>query len=174
MESKDLNNLVDQYLKFIKSNKQLMDMIKTEEIDKESFTNYHVIDHDYIIQWKDLISYDKLTGKNHDKIYDIIGQNNINSKSFPELKNKNIYENDAVDPMKSFDIISDDVWKLFDQKNENSKYNGKVSILKGNKKKIIRFNENTYSVRYLTNDIEDLINNEFIVNFNLPQNEEKK
>ena len=172
MESKDLNNLVDQYLKFIKSNKQLMDMIKTEEIDKESFTNYHVIDHDYIIQWKDLISYDKLTGKNHDKIYDIIGQNNINSKSFPELKNKNIYENDAVDPMKSFDIISDDVWKLFDQKNENSKYNGKVSILKGNKKIIICFNENTYSVRYLTNDIEDLIN-EFIVNFNLPQNEEK-
>ena len=76
--------------------------------------------------------------------------------------------------MKSFDIISDDVLKLFDQKNENSEYNGKVSILKGNKKKIIRFNENTYSVRYLTNDIEDLINNEFIVNFNLPQNEEKK
>ena len=76
--------------------------------------------------------------------------------------------------MKSFDIISDDVLKLFDQKNENYEYNGKVSILKGNKKKIIRFNENTYSVRYLTNDIEDLINNEFIVNFNLPQNEEKK
>jgi hypothetical protein len=71
--------------------------------------------------------------------------------------------------MKSFDIISDDVWKLFDSKKENSEYNGKVSILKGNKKIIIRFNENTYCVRYLTNDIEDLIN-EFIVIFQKEEN----
>lgn len=89
------------------------------------------------------------------------------------LENKKIYNKDGVNPMESFDIISDDVWKLFDKKNENSEFNGKVSILKGNKKIIIRFNENTYSVRYLTNDMNDLIN-EFIVNFNLPQNEEKK
>lgn len=52
MDSKEINNLADQYINFIKSNKQLMDMIKTETIDKESFKNYHVIDHDYIIQWK--------------------------------------------------------------------------------------------------------------------------
>ena len=172
MDSKDINNLADQYAKFVKSNKQLMDMIKTEKIDKESFKNYHVIDHDYIIQWKDLISYDNLTKKNNKEICDIIRKKNINSKEF-KLRNENIYTKDAVNPMKSFDIISDDVWKLFDQKNENSEFNGKVSILKGNKKIIIRFNENTYSVRYLTNEMEDLIN-EFIVNFNLPQDEEKK
>jgi len=172
MDSKDITNLVDQYLKFIKSNKQILDMIKTEEIDKESFKNYHVIDHDYIIKWKDMISYDNLTRKNRDEICDIIRKNNINSKMFHKLQNKNIYATGGVNPMNSFDIISDDVWKLFDQKNENSEYNGKVSILKGNKKIIICFNENTYSVRYLTNDIEDIIN-EFIVSFNLPQNEEK-
>jgi len=172
MDSKDINNLADQYAKFVKSNKQLMDMIKTEKIDKESFKNYHVIDHDYIIQWKDLISYDNLTKKNNKEICDIIRKKNINSKEF-KLRNENIYTKDAVNPMKSFDIISDDVWKLFDQKNENSEFNGKVSILKGNKKIIIRFNENTYSVRYLTNEMEDLIN-EFIVNFNLPQDEDKK
>ena len=172
MDSKEINNLADQYINFIKSNKQLMDMIKTETIDKESFKNYHVIDHDYIIQWKNLISYDKLTKKNKEEICDIIRKNNINSKKF-NLENKKIYNKDGVNPMESFDIISDDVWKLFDKKNENSEFNGKVSILKGNKKIIIRFNENTYSVRYLTNDMNDLIN-EFIVNFNLPQNEEKK
>jgi hypothetical protein len=48
MDSKEINNLADQYINFIKSNKQLMDMIKTETIDKESFKNYHVIDHNYI------------------------------------------------------------------------------------------------------------------------------
>ena len=90
MESKDLNNLVDQYLKFIKSNKQLMDMIKTEEIDKESFTNYHVIDHDYIIQWKDLISYDNLIRKNNDEICDIIKKIILIQKRFINCKIKNI------------------------------------------------------------------------------------
>ena len=88
MDSKDITNLVDQYLKFIKSNKQILDMIKTEEIDKESFKNYHVIDHDYIIKWKDMISYDNLTRKNRDEICDIIRKNNINSKMFHKLQNK--------------------------------------------------------------------------------------
>jgi hypothetical protein len=87
MDSKEINNLADQYINFIKSNKQLMDMIKTETIDKESFKNYHVIDHDYIIQWKNLISYDKLTKKNKEEICDIIRKNNINSKKF-NLENK--------------------------------------------------------------------------------------
>mgnify|MGYP002624805756 CR=1 FL=1 len=174
MNSKEyINILADQYKGYIRSNKQLMDMIKTEKINNEWMKNYHVIDHDYIIQWKDLISYDSLTKKKNEEIIDIIKKNYIHQKKLDKLQNKNIYDSNKVNPMKSFDIISDDVWKLFDQKKENSEFNGKVSILKGNKKILVRFNENTYSVRYLTNDIEDLIN-EFIVNFDLPKNEEKK
>ena len=72
--------------------------------------------------------------------------------------------------MKTFDIITDEVWKLFDFRNENSNCNGKVSILKGNRKILIRVDENNYCVKYSTNELENLFG-EFIINFNSDSNE---
>ena len=67
--------------------------------------------------------------------------------------------------MKTFDIISDEVRKLFDElKKENANYNGKVSLLKGNRKIIIRLDGNNYYVKYLTNKNENKFG-EFIIIF---------
>ena len=67
--------------------------------------------------------------------------------------------------MKTYYLISEDTWKLFDIKNENSNYDGNVSILKGNKKIIIKFDDNNYSVKFLKS--KNLFA-EFIIVFNPP------
>jgi hypothetical protein len=169
-------NLIEQYKKYEESNKKLLEMISTDKCQKEWSDNYHVIDHDWIIKWKDLISYDKLEKEcKNGNDYQNYLQENIKEYNLDKLNNQTIYYegNNTIDPMKKFDIISDDAWRLFNIKNnDNSQYNGKISILKGNGKIIIRFNENNYSVKYLTNDPKNLFR-EFVIEFP-PECENKK
>ena len=54
--------------------------------------------------------------------------------------------------MNTFDIISDEAWKLFNNNNKNFNFNEKISLKKGNKKIIIKFDENNYHIKYLIND----------------------
>ena len=75
--------------------------------------------------------------------------------------------------MKTFDIISDEVQGLFDIKNENIIYNGKVSLLKGNRKILLCLDENIYYIKYLSN-IDKILFLEFIIIFNSGKNEGKK
>jgi hypothetical protein len=161
-------NLIEQYKKYEESNKKLLEMISTDKCQKEWSDNYHVIDHDWIIKWKDLISYDNLEKEcKNGNDYQSYFEKNIKEFNLDKLNNQTIYYegNNNIDPMKKFDIISDDAWRLFNIKNnDNSQYNGKISILKGNGKIIIRFNENNYSVKYLTNDQKNLFR-EFVIEF---------
>ena len=71
--------------------------------------------------------------------------------------------------MKQFYIITDNAWNSFDIKKKNIKYNGKVSLLKGNKKIIIKYDENNYSVKYFNKNYFG----EFIIKFDPPQNDKK-
>ena len=175
-ENKILNILLKQYQEFIMSKKRLIDMILTEEAKDIWIENYHLIDHDYIIRWKNSIFFDELEKekiRDQEKIIKFL-EKNIKVKGLEKLNNEYIYydikDKYLIDPMKSFDLISDVAWKLFDIKNENLKYNGKVSILKGNRKIIIKFDDNNYSVKYLNKNIFA----EFIITFNPPQNQQKK
>ena len=162
--------------KYEESNKKLLEMISTDKCQKEWSDNYHVIDHDWIIKWKDLISYDNLEKEcKNENDYQNYFQKNIKKFNLDKLNNQTIYYegNNSIDPMQKFDIISDEAWRLFNIKNnDNSQYNGKISILKGNGKIIIRFNENNYSVKYLTNDPKNLFR-EFVIEFP-PECENKK
>lgn len=174
-----IEDLSKQCEKYIESDKKLIEMIKTEKSEKEWKENYHVIDHDWVIKWKDLVSFDSLVKENYDQnynnIFNYIKTKNIQINKIDKLNNQSIYyvDNDKylVNPMKTYDIITDDVYRLLDKNNENSKFNGKVSILKGNKKIIVRFDENNYLVKYLAND-EDNLFGEFVIEFP-PQNEYK-
>ncbi len=174
-----IEDLSKQCEKYIESDRKLMEMITTEKSEKEWKENYHVIDHDWVIKWKDLVSFDSLVKENYDQNYNniinYIKTKNIQINKIDKLNNQSIYyvDNDKylVNPMKTYDIITDDVYRLLDKNNENSKFNGKVSILKGNKKIIIRFDENNYLVKYLANEKDNLFR-EFVIEFP-PQNEYK-
>ena len=74
--------------------------------------------------------------------------------------------------MKQFDIISDEVWNLFDAKNDNLNYNGKVSIKKGNRKILVRLDDDNCCVKYLTNEKENLFG-EFVITFKSNENKDK-
>ena len=173
IDIKKIRQLVlEQYKKFNESRKCLMDMLLTEDAQDNWEENYHLIDHDWIVKWKDYVSFDDLEKKSSREIVDVCQYIDFDSKKIDELKvlnNKSIYygreNNDIVDPLKTFDIISHEVWKLFDElKNENANYNGKVSLLKGNRKIIIRLDQNNYYVKYLANNNEILFG-EFIIIF---------
>ena len=152
--SEIIKDLVEQYKKYNESNKKLSEMISSNKCQTEWTDNYHVIEHDWILKWK--------------KINENIIQNNIQNLNIDKLNNQTIYYEDNnryyVDPMKNFDIVTDDVWKLFDTDNNNSLFNGKVSILEGNGKIIIHFDEKNYLVKYPTNDQNNPFR-EFVVKF---------
>lgn len=171
----------NQYHKFNESNKKLIDMLLSEKVEEKWEDNYHLIDHDWIVKWKDNIYFDEL------ETYNSNGDENSINKSIKEkvksinyiedFNNIGIYclkeNNNYLDPMKTFDIISDEFWRLFDIKNKNVIYNGKVSLLKGNRKILIRLNENIYFIKYLTN-LDLILFGEFVIIFNSGENEEKK
>ena len=170
--------LVKQYQAFNKSNKNIMKMITSKKAKKEWSNNYHLIYHSWLEVWKEIIDYDNLFGKNKDDDYKYIYssiEKNIQSKNVEDLNNQKIYydikDKYIIDPTKDFDLITDEAWSLFDIKNKNSKYNGKVSISIGLKKIIIKFDENNYLVKYLKSKNDS---GEFIIIFNPPENEYKK
>ena len=170
--------LLKQYQAFNKSNKNIMNIITSEKAKKEWSDNYHLIYHSWLEVWKEIIDYDNLFGKNKDDDYNYIYssiEKNIQSKNVEELNNQKIYydikDKYIIDPTKDFDLITDEAWSLFDIKNKNSKYNGKVSISIGLKKIIIKFDENNYLVKYLKSKNDS---GEFIIIFNPPENEYKK
>ena len=178
MNIEKIRNLVkDQYQKFTESKKKLFDMLLSEKVQENWEDNYHLINHDWIIKWKETISFDKLDKQNSNEIKnnicDFIQENTKSNyiKNLTEIGNYCL-KNKINDIMKSFDIISDEVWKLFDIKNINDKYNEKFSLLKGNKKILIRIDENIYYIKYLSNN-QNLFG-EFIIIFNSGENEEKE
>ena len=166
--------LVEQYQAYIKSNKKLIDMLTNDEGKNIWENNFHLIDHDWLIKWKESISFNSLEKKNLEGSDENISkfiENNSNPNEIEYLNNKTIYYDIKnkllINPMNPFDLISDEAWKLFDSDNKNSKYNGRVSILEGNKKILIKFDDNNYSVKYN-------YFSEFIIVFNPPENENKK
>lgn len=173
----EIKILVNQYQLLIRSNNKLMEMALSKKSSKIWLNNYHLIDSNYLNKWKDKICFDELIEQefqdNEQNIYEFI-EKNINPIEIGKLNNKTIYyafkNRKQIDPMKSFDLISDELWKLFDINNENSIYNGEVSILKGIGKIIIKFDENNYSVRYLRAGKKF---GEFIILFNPPENDYK-
>ena len=158
---------------YIISNNKLIQMISTEDSEDNWFDNYHLIEHDKLLEWREKIDnldkdIDKGNKQNKSKYCGKDDYININGIDKPD--NKSIY----LDPMKmkSFDIISDEAWELFNNKNENSNFNRKISLKKGNRKIIIKFDENNYCVKYLTNDQN--IFGEFLLIFNTKNNSFKK
>ena len=179
-DNKMIDKLAEQLQKYLESNKQLMEMISSEKASQEWSKNYHLIDHDYMIKWKNSFSFDNLKKSKNtlDKkdIHNFI-KKNIQLEEIGKLNDQNLnYDKNNssyVNSLKSYDIISNDVWKLFELKNENQKYDTNVSILKGNKKIIIRFDDNNYSVKYLRGDVQNLFG-EFFLDFNKMGEELKK
>ena len=166
-----IKDIAQQFEKFIESNKLLLNMITSAESKDDWEDNYHLIDSTWISTWKENISFENLEkldyGGNFKTLCSKI-ESSIKSKTQEKLNNKEIYYNidskKVIDPMKEFYLVSDDVWKLLDKENENVNYDGKVSILKGNKKIITKFDENNYSVKYLA---DKNFFDEFIIVFNL-------
>ena len=173
-----LDLLVKQYQSFNKSNKNIMKMIISEEAKEEWIDNYHLIDNSWLEKWKEIINYNFLIKENKDddykSIYSFI-EKNIKPNILEELNNKEIYydikDKYIINPTKNFDLITDEAWSLFDEKNKNLNYNGKVSILIGLNKILIKCVENNYLVKYCK---YPNIWGEFIIIFNPPENEYKK
>ena len=179
LDIEKIRELTKQYKKFNESNKKIYDMLLTEKVEENWEDNYHLIDHDWIINRKNTISFDELDKQNSDGDENSICkflQENIKSNNLENLNNIGIYclkgQNNYLDPMKTFDIISDEVWRLFHSKNENDKYNGKVSLLKGNRKILIHIDENIYYIKYLTN-LDKILFGEFVIIFNSEEIGEK-
>ena len=168
----------DQYQKFNELNKRLFNMLLSEEIKEDWEDNYHLIDHDWIVKWKDKISSDDLDKKYSDEVKKSISntiQEGTKSNFIKKLSEIGIYclKDKNNDPMKTFDIISDEVWKLFNISNENDSYSGKVSLLKGKRKILIRLDENIYYIKYLTGS-DKILFGELIITFNSEENQEKE
>ena len=177
----EIRKLADQCEKYIKSNNKLLEMISTEDIENKWSESFHLIDHDWLLNWKDVIAFDNLDKESYkgnksniDKYFD--KNKSININKIEKLDNSTIYYDkqkiNAIDPMKSFDIVTDEVWNVLNINNDNLNFNGKISILKGNNKIIIKFDEDNYCVKYLTNDQN--IFGEFLVSFNSEDNSLKK
>ena len=175
-----INFFKEQYKKYKESNQKLKQMILNENPQYIWDNHYHLIDHDWLVYWKDNISFyelnnlDKTNYKgDEEKIIKFIREN-AKSKEIAKLNNKTIYypisNKKIIDPMQTFDLISDEAWNLF-ASNNNTNYDGRVSILGGNRKILIKFNENNYSVKYLT--FKNLFG-EFVIVFNPPENEYKE
>ena len=175
-EELNVNEYIDQYIKYMESNKKLIELFQSENVHENWIQDYHIYDRVWINSWKEIISFKDLVKEgieDKNKIFEIIKQS-LNSGTHPNLKfdYKSIYDEKClINPIKPFDLISDDVWKLFSKSNDNKSCDGKVSLLIGKNKIIICLNEYCYSVRYLTkskNFNKQYINdyNEFIVIFN--------
>ena len=163
------------------SNNKLMQMISTEDSEDNWFDNYHLIDHDRFLQWKEMVNNldkDNYEGYKSNKSKYFEKDDYININGIDESENKNKYLDskgkNTIDPtkMKSFDIISYEAWELFNNKNENSNFKGKIFLKKGNRKIIIKFDENNYCIKYLKND-KNLFG-EFLLIFNTKNNSFKK
>ena len=172
-----IKKIAQQFEKFIESNKLLSNMITSPDSKDAWEDNYHLIDSTWISAWKENICFENLEKSDYGGNYNTLCSNiesSIKSKTQEKLNNKEIYykidSKNVIDPMKEFYLVSDDVWKLLDKENENVNYNGKVSILKGNKKIITKFDENNYSVKYLA---DKNFFDEFIIVFNPPENQFK-
>ena len=125
-----IREFAEQYNQYIESNKRITNMISTKETDENWSENFHLIDHDWLVKWKDKIYFDHLGKKYYGKkkyeealkcVEELNQQNQQDQKNIPEkldkLDNKTIYyevgNKDSVDPMKTFDIITDEVWRLY-------------------------------------------------------------
>ena len=169
--------LAKQFQKYKESNKKLFQIILNEngnEINRYSiYNNFHLIDHDWLVKWKDSVWFyyldEKIDEQDYKQILNVF-EKYLHQINIESLNNKCIYYDNQkeIDPMKTFDLISDDSWKSFDINNLNSEYNGLVSVKEGYKKIIIAINENNYAVKYLTS--KNLFA-EFIIVFNQNENE---
>jgi hypothetical protein len=182
-----IKEYVEQYKKYMESEEQLIKMLGSEEFDEKWNENYHIYDPTWINSWKEIISFNELIKEeieDENKIFEII-KKNLNSGNLLNLKldNKSIYnkkkEKYLINPMKRFDLISDEVWKMFSKNTNIKNCDGKIFLLKGNKKIIIRLDEYFYSVRFLTNknsSNKKYINeyNEFIIAFDSREKKEQE
>jgi len=173
-----INKYVEQFTKYMESEKQLIEMFESENVNNNINQIYHIYDPDWINNWKEIISFKELIKEDTEdkkKIYEII-KKSLNSGNLYNIKldNKGIYKKEKdkylIKPMKPFDIISDEVWKLFSKNTNTKNCDGKISLLKGNKKIIIPLNDVCYSIRFLSkknNSNKKYINeyNEFIIEF---------
>jgi len=174
-----INEYVEQYKIFMESEKQLIEMFESENINENWIQNYHIYDPAWINSWKEIISFDELIKESIEdtnKIIEII-KKSLNSGNWFNAKLDNKSKKYLINPMKPFDLISDEVWKLFTKNTSNKNCEGKISLLKGNKKIIIRLDEYCYSIRFLSkknSPNKTYINeyNEFIIAFN--SNSKKK
>lgn len=182
--TKYINFLVKLYQKYIESNYILNEMISTSEVNKNWNENFHLIDRDWIIHWKSIIFFDELEKENifgdYKTIYNFIVKKlfikNYQNQKLKKLINKRIYSDFSnqkiINPYSKYDVISEEFWRLVDLKKENKDYDGKISLLKGNKKLIIKIDENNYSVIYMLYDSQNF--GEFIIEFIYPDENFKK
>ena len=153
-----INEYVEQFKIYMKSEEDLIEMFESENVNEDWIQNYHIYDPTWINSWKKIISFKELIKESIEdekKIFEIV-KKSLNSGNLFNLKldNKSIYTKNGdqylINPMKPFDLISDEVWKLFSKNTNNKNCEGKISLLKGNKKIIIRLDEYCYSVRFLS------------------------
>ena len=178
MENRDITwtkeILIEQLIKFKDSNKKLSEIISNENNSNNysTYENFHLIDHDWLVNWKEKIFFEYLSEDDNKKNLALI-ERYVKKINIQILNNKNIYYNDKklIDPMKTFDLISNETWELFDKNNTNSEYKGKVTVKEGYKKIIIVLDENNYSVKYLTSK---KFYPEFIIVFNPNENKINK
>ena len=182
-----IKEYIEQFKQYMKSEKQLIEMLESEKVVNEWNKNYHIYDPTWINSWKEIISFKELIKEkieDENKIFKII-KNNLNSRNLFNLKldNKSIYNikegKYLINPMKRFDLISDEVWKIFSKNTNIENCDGKISLLQGNKKIIIRLDDYCYSVRFFTkknSSNEKYINdyNEFIISFDSKTKEEQE
>lgn len=173
-----INEYVEQFTKYMESEKQLIEMLESEDVNININQIYHIYDTAWINSWKKIISFKELIKEDtEDKknVYEII-KKSLNSENLCNIKlgNKGIYKEEKgkylIKPMKPFVIISDEVWKLFSKNTKTKNCDGKISLLKGNKKIIIPLNNVCYSIRFLSkknSSNKKYINeyNEFIIEF---------
>jgi hypothetical protein len=186
-EEKIIKEYIEQFNQYMESEKQLKEMLKSKEVNEKWSENYHIYGSTWINSWKKIINFKELIKeeiKDENKKFEII-KNNLHSGNLFNLKldDKSIYNKEKkkylINPMKRFDLISDEVWKLFSKNTNIKNCDGKISLLKGNKKIIIKLYEYCYSVRFLTkknSSNEEYINeyNEFIIEFDSKTKEEQE
>lgn len=186
----------NQLISYYESNEKFLKILCNEE--KPNNVNnqynfklapeiYHLIDYDYLSNWKNYISYEEINknisanngGQNIKNLLYKIIKRRINDQYFlPKLCNKKIYYDINIDqnykpdinPLSKFEIIDDKTWNLFEKEKETF-YPGEVKIIQGRNKIIIKTDELNYVVKFFLKNENTF--QEFLVTFNPVNNPHK-
>ena len=179
------NKLFSQFKNYYLSNEEIIKILSNNYIDTNWLeNNFYIISSKFLNEWKKLIHFNKICNKMHENINNNISKEVIQKDVFvkyikkPEINldelkqlsfvklntsffnsNNSIVNSQNINAYGEFDLISKEAFKSFFKDANYIKY-GKVSIIKGNKKIIVKIDQKCYSLFYLNKVDKSILPNE--------------